>query len=92
MNVVDFETIGWEIECQVLPVANTRHQFDREQMRQLRKVTKNRSLFPTDTSVLKLLYLATQEILKKWTMKIKHWNQILAQLSIHFKERVEEYL
>jgi putative transposase len=60
--------------------------------RQLRKVTKNRSLFPTDTSVLKLLYLATQEILKKWTMKIKHWNQILAQLSIHFQERVEEYL
>lgn len=60
--------------------------------RQLRKVTKNRSLFPTDMSVLKLLYLASQDILKKWTMKIKHWNQILAQLSIHFKERVEEYL
>jgi transposase-like protein len=60
--------------------------------RQLRKVTKNRSLFPTDTSVLKLLYLATQDILKKWTMKIRHWNQILAQLSIHFQERVEEYL
>jgi len=60
--------------------------------RQLRKVTKNRSLFPTDTSVLKLLYLATQEILKKWTMKIKHWNQILAQFSIHFGERVTEYL
>ncbi len=60
--------------------------------RQLRKVTKNRSLFPTDTSVLKLLYLATQDILKKWTMKIRHWNKILAQLSIHFQERVEEYL
>ncbi len=60
--------------------------------RQLRKVTKNRSLFPTDMSVLKLLYLASQDILKKWTMKIKHWNKILAQLSIHFKERVEEYL
>ncbi len=60
--------------------------------RQLRKVTKNRSLFPTDTSVLKLLYLATQEILKKWTMTIRHWNKILAQLSIHFQERVEEYL
>ncbi len=71
--------------------------------RQLRKVTKNRSLFPTDTSVLKLLYLATQDILKKWTlifrrdsqrtnMKIRHWNQILAQLSIHFQERVAEYL
>ncbi len=60
--------------------------------RQLRKVTKNRSLFPTDTSVLKLLYLATQDILKKWTMKIRHWNKILAQLSIHFQERVAEYL
>ena len=60
--------------------------------RQLRKVIKNRSLFPADTSVLKLLYLATQEILKKWTMKIKHWNQILAQLPIHFQERVAEYL
>ena len=71
--------------------------------RQLRKVTKNRSLFPTDTAVVKLLYLATQNILKKWTwifrrdsqrtnMKIKHWNKILAQLSIHFQERVAEYL
>jgi transposase-like protein len=60
--------------------------------RQLRKVTKNRSLFPTDTSVLKLLYLATQKILKKWTMKLKHWDRILAQLSIHFGERVVNYL
>ena len=60
--------------------------------RQLRKVTKNRSLFPTDTSALKLLYLATQDVLKKWTMKIRHWNQILAQLSIHFGERIQNYL
>jgi putative transposase len=60
--------------------------------RQLRKVTKNRSLFPTDTAVLKLLYLATQEILKKWSVRITHWNRILAQLSIHFGERVTEYL
>ena len=60
--------------------------------RQLRKVTKNRSLFPTDTAVLKLLYLATQQILKKWTMKLKHWDRILAQLSIHFRERVVKYL
>ena len=60
--------------------------------RQLRKVTKTRSLFPTDTAMLKLLYLATQDVLKKWTMRIRHWNQILAQLSIHFQERVVEYL
>ena len=60
--------------------------------RQLRKVTKNRSLFPTDTSVLKLLFLATQEVTRKWTMKVKHWDRILAQLSIHFGEGVVKYL
>jgi len=60
--------------------------------RQLRKVTRNRSLFPTDTAVLKLLYLATQNITRKWTMKLKHWDRILAQLSIHFGERVVKYL
>ena len=60
--------------------------------RQLRKVTKNRSMFPTDTAALKLLYLATQEVLKRWTMKLRNWSGILAQLSIHFGERVQEYL
>ena len=60
--------------------------------RQLRKVTKNRSLFPTDTAALKLLYLATQDVLKKWTMKLRNWSGILAQLSIHFGERIREYL
>jgi putative transposase len=59
---------------------------------QLRKVTKNRSVFPTDASALKLLYLATCEVTRKWTMKMTHWNQILAQLSIHFGERIREYL
>lgn len=60
--------------------------------RQLRKVTKNRSLFPDDTSALKLLYLATHEVLKKWTVKIRDWSKILAQLSIHFEERLTKYL
>ena len=60
--------------------------------RQLRKVTKNRSLFPTNTSMLKLVYLASQNIMKKWTISLPQWNKILAQLSIHFRERVTEYL
>ena len=60
--------------------------------RQLRKVTKNRGVFPDDQSVLKLLYLAPQDIVKKWTAKLRNWNQILAQLSIHFGERVTKYL
>ena len=60
--------------------------------RQLRKVTKNRGVFPDDNSLLKLLYLATQDVTRKWTMKIRNWNQILAQLAIHFSERVTKYL
>jgi putative transposase len=60
--------------------------------RQLRKVTKNRSIFPDDTSALKLIYLATCEVIKKWTNRIKDWNRILAQLSIRFEERLAKYL
>ena len=53
---------------------------------------KNRSLFPDDTSALKLLYLATQEVLKKWTIRTRDWSKILAQLSIHFEDRLTKYL
>lgn len=41
--------------------------------RQLRKVTKNRSVFPTVTSLEKLLYLATKNIEEKWSMPIHNW-------------------
>jgi transposase-like protein len=49
--------------------------------RQLRKVTKNRGVFPDDDSVLKLLYLATQEVVRKWTQRVQNWNSILAKLN-----------
>jgi putative transposase len=60
--------------------------------RQFRKVTKGKSQFPDDTSVLKMLYLCSQELMKSWTMRIHNWNRILAELSIHFGERVSKYL
>lgn len=55
--------------------------------RQLRKVTKNKSVFPTPKSVRKLLYLAHQNIAKKWTMPIPHWAKIRNQLAVRFEER-----
>ena len=55
--------------------------------RQLRKVTKTKSLFPTDKSVRKLLYLAHQDIAKKWTMPIANWAKIRNQLAIRFADR-----
>jgi putative transposase len=59
---------------------------------QLRRKTKNRNVFPNDTAIFKLLYLAVIEIKKKWVIRMKDWNQILQQLKVHFGERVSEYL
>jgi len=56
--------------------------------RQLRKVTKSKSTFPTDDSLLKMLYLAMIDITKKWTMSIKEWGKIINQLAIHFEGRI----
>ena len=55
--------------------------------RQLRKVSKNRGVFPTDMAVRKLLWLAHRDIAKKWTMPIPNWAGILNQLAIHFDGR-----
>jgi transposase-like protein len=56
---------------------------------QLRQVTKNRSLFPTDDAILKILYLAIRNASKKWTMPIQNWGQALNQFAIEFgNERV----
>ena len=57
--------------------------------RQLRKVTKGKSIFPTDESLLKMLYLATMDVLKKWTGRVQNWGQILLQLTVYFPERVQ---
>lgn len=56
--------------------------------RQLRKVTKNRGLFPHNDSLFKLLYLATLEASKKWNMARAGWAEIIGQLAIHFEGRV----
>ena len=56
--------------------------------RQLRKVTKNKSVFPTDDSLLKMLYLATQDITKKWTSRQRDWGQMISQFQIYFEERI----
>ena len=58
--------------------------------RQLRKVTKSRTVFPSDDSLLKMLYLATMDITKKWTGRRRDWSQIRAQLEIYFEERLEK--
>lgn len=57
--------------------------------RQLRKVTKSKTVFPSDDSLLKMLYLAMMDITKKWTGHRQDWGQIHSQLEIFFEERLE---
>ncbi len=58
--------------------------------RQLRKVTKSKSVFPTDDSLLKMLYLAMKDITKKWTGRRQDWGVIYAQMAIFFGDRIPE--
>ncbi len=58
--------------------------------RQLRKVTKSKSVFPTDDSLFKMLYLAMMDITKKWTGRRQDWSRIYAQLTIFFADRMPE--
>jgi transposase-like protein len=57
--------------------------------RQLRKFTKTKTVFPTDDSLRKSLYLATLEIMKKWTAPAQNWSGSLAQLAIMFEDKIE---
>ncbi|NUU96847.1 transposase, partial [Marinitoga sp. 1138] len=45
--------------------------------RQFRKITKNKSVFPTDDSLIKAIYFAAMRITEKWTTRIRDWGQIL---------------
>lgn len=57
---------------------------------QFRKVTKNKKIFPTDDSLLKILYLATEKVAKKWTRKYPDWDLVINQLKILFAEILEK--
>ena len=54
----------------------------------LRKIIKNRSSFPTDEAASKLLYLALNNISRKWTMPIHDWKAALNRFTIQFEDRM----
>ena len=60
--------------------------------RQLRKVTKGKSIFPSDEALLKMLYLSTMDVVRKWTGRVQNWGQMLLQLSVFFPDRVGQHL
>lgn len=58
--------------------------------RQLHKVTKAKSVFPTDESLFKMLYLAMMDITQKWTGRRQDWSMIHAQLAVYFEDRMSD--
>ena len=56
--------------------------------RQVRKVTKTKGAFTNDMSLLKLVYLATKNIEKKWTSPLQNWSLTVQQLAITFGDRL----
>ena len=60
--------------------------------RQFRKVTKTKSVFTNDQSLEKILYLASQNVMKKWTQRYRNWDSIINQLAILYDDRLKSYL
>ena len=57
--------------------------------RQFRKVTKTTTVFPHDDALLKLLWLAQADIARTWSLPVRHWGEVMAQLAILFPDRVQ---
>ena len=60
--------------------------------RQVRKYTKSRTIFPTDESLNKCVYLATMEIMEKWIQPVPNWGATLAELTLFFTEELKDEL
>ena len=60
--------------------------------RQYRNVTKTKSVFPSDTALEKMLYLASENVVKKWTQRYRNWDQVLNQLIVLYEDRISSYL
>ena len=60
--------------------------------RQYRKVTKTKSVFPSDAALEKMLYLASGNVVKKWTQRYRNWDQVLNQMIVLYGDRLTQYL
>lgn len=60
--------------------------------RGIRKISKTKGAFTSDEALMKLLYLATVDITKKWSQRHRSWRIIIGQLAIYFEDRLAQYL
>src|SRR3989338_72324 len=86
-NLATFLKYPQEIR-KIIYTTNHLENFNRE----VRKVTKTKSSFPTDDSLLKLLYLIIIDKTEKWTMPVRDWSLIISQMGVYFGERLTNHL
>ena len=55
-----------------------------------RRLNSQRSVFPSDSALLKALYLSTFEATKKWTSTLRNWGRIYGELQIMYEDRFSE--
>ncbi|WP_430971852.1 transposase, partial [Sunxiuqinia rutila] len=67
----------------IMYTTNTIEGFNK----QIRRVTKRKGAFPSDMALMKILYLAQQQITKNWVSKPPYWGQVKQELIIKFGER-----
>ena len=60
--------------------------------RQFRKLTKTKGGFANENSLLKLLYAGILKASERWTHPVQNWNLTLSQLTIHFPDRLDDYI
>ena len=58
--------------------------------RQFRKVTKTKSVFPSDVALTKMLYLASKDVSKKWTLPVRGWKEALSYFGVAYEDRLVE--
>ncbi len=55
----------------------------------IRKIIKNKRVFPSEDSMFKMIYLSLERISKKWTMPLRNWNKALNYFAIKYEGRIE---
>ena len=59
----------------------------------IRKISRNKVIFPNEQAVIKVVYLVLMEVEKKWSSCcLQHWSLIYSQLLVFFKERIAKYV
>lgn len=70
---------------------NIYNEYYRRLNRQFRQITKNKPSFTNDDSLRKMLYLASQKIVERWTQRCRNWDVVLSQLLIIFDDRISAW-